>query len=134
MKRGAKGPNAGSFKRGQSGNPGGKPKDLASPEARKVMADIKALAKEYAEEAIKTLAEVMKDAKAPHAAKVAASTAILDRGYGKPSQPIEGQINLFDRMSEDEHRAILAALDALAAREQPLLIEARPVEEGQTAH
>ena len=30
----------------------------------------------------------MRDATAPHAARVSAATAILDRGHGKPTQPI----------------------------------------------
>jgi hypothetical protein len=37
-----------------------------------------------------TLAEVMADKDQPAAARVSAANAILDRGYGKPSQPIDG--------------------------------------------
>jgi len=43
-------------------------------------------AKEYASAALATLAEIMTDEEAPHSARVSASTAILDRGYGKPHQ------------------------------------------------
>ncbi len=39
--------------------------------------------------AIKVLAGIMNQAKAPAAARTAAASAILDRAYGKPKQEIE---------------------------------------------
>jgi hypothetical protein len=43
--------------------------------------------------------------KLPPAARVAAATAILDRGWGKPTQHVEqGQPGDFERMSIDELR------------------------------
>lgn len=45
--------------------------------------DIRSLARTYTDQAIKTLARVMNDPDAPHAAKVAASNSLLDRGWGK---------------------------------------------------
>lgn len=68
------------FKPGQSGNPGGRPKDH----------DIRALARSHTKTALETLIEVAKSKKAPAAARVSASAALLDRGYGKPTQPVEG--------------------------------------------
>lgn len=67
------------FKKGQSGNPGGRPKELHG---------IQALAREHADLAIKVLADVAKRGKS-EAARVAAATALLDRGFGKPSQTPE---------------------------------------------
>ena len=55
----------------------------------KVTAEIKELAQEYGPEALATLAGIMRDAAAPHQARVAASNALLDRGYGKPVQANE---------------------------------------------
>ena len=75
-----------SFKKGQSGNPRGRPK---RPEARNVFADLRAAARELTEDAIDTLATVMKDPKTPAAARISAAQALLDRGYGKPPQAIE---------------------------------------------
>jgi hypothetical protein len=56
----------------------------------KATAEIKALAQDYGPDAIKTLVSIMKAAKQPPAARVAAAKELLDRGYGKAAQPIEG--------------------------------------------
>jgi Family of unknown function (DUF5681) len=70
------------FKKGQSGNPGGRPK---------VVAEVKELAREHTAEAIKTLVSIMNDSKSPPAARVSAANALLDRGYGKPPQHLTGE-------------------------------------------
>jgi hypothetical protein len=36
----------------------------------------------------------MDDPKAPPAARIGAATAVLDRGWGRPTQSIEGQVGL----------------------------------------
>lgn len=69
------------FEKGKSGNPGGRPKDTLG---------LKELARANTEEAIKTLVSIMRNKKASAAARVAAVAALLDRGYGKPSQSISG--------------------------------------------
>lgn len=55
----------------------------------KLTADIKAIAQDYGEEAVKSLVEIMRDGDAPHAARVAAAKDILDRGYGKAQQSLD---------------------------------------------
>jgi Family of unknown function (DUF5681) len=65
------------FKKGQSGNPGGRPK---------VVAEVKELARAHTGEAIETLVSIMSSPKAAPAARVSAANALLDRGYGKPPQ------------------------------------------------
>lgn len=52
--------------------------------------DLAEMAKDHAEAALRTLAEIMQDAEAPAAARVSAANAILDRGYGRPPQAITG--------------------------------------------
>ena len=44
-----------------------------------------AAAKEHGTLALQTLVDVMRDDEAPHAARVSAANAVLDRGYGKPA-------------------------------------------------
>ena len=68
------------FEKGQSGNPGGRPK---------VVAEVRELARQRAPEAIAALVQIMTEGKS-EAARVAAATALLDRGWGKPTQPIAG--------------------------------------------
>jgi Family of unknown function (DUF5681) len=73
----------GGFKPGQSGNPGGRPK---------VVGEIRALARQHTQTALKTLIDIAADKKAPAAARVAAAAHLLDRGYGRPETKIEATI------------------------------------------
>lgn len=57
--------------------------------ANKATRDIRAVAQVYTDEALATLAFVMRSGE-PHAARVAASRELLDRGYGKPAQALVG--------------------------------------------
>ena len=65
------------FKKGQSGNPGGRPKEVA---------EVKALARAHTITAINTLVKIAKSDKATDAARVSASVALLDRGLGQARQ------------------------------------------------
>lgn len=56
----------------------------------KTPTEIRSLARGHTEAAINTLAGIMNASDAPHAARVSAATAILDRGWGKPTQPVSG--------------------------------------------
>jgi len=88
------------FQKGISGNPGGRPK---------VSGDVQELARQKSPEAITTLANIMDDEKAPPAARVAAANALLDRGYGKPTQPISQTLAKVDPSSiSDEELAAIA--------------------------
>lgn len=84
------------FKKGQSGNPRGRPRK--TPEADPVIAALKealkaiskpelvALARSHAPQAVQTLIDCLRDPR--H--RVAAAQALLDRGYGKPQMEIAG--------------------------------------------
>jgi Family of unknown function (DUF5681) len=74
--------NSTSFRRGQSGNPNGRPR---------VLADVQNAARDHSSEAIETLARIMRDPKAPAAARTSAACALLDRGYGKPRQTVHAE-------------------------------------------
>lgn len=55
----------------------------------KLPTDIKALARVHTETALHTLAKIMTADDAPHAARVAAAQAILNRGWGQPHQSVD---------------------------------------------
>ena len=57
----------------------------------KAPTQIRSLARSHTEKAIRTLVGIMNQRKAPPAARVAAANALLDRGWGKPGQPITGE-------------------------------------------
>lgn len=52
-------------------------------------AQFKALARKHTRAAIRTLAAIMNQADGPATARVSAAQAILDRGWGKATQPAE---------------------------------------------
>lgn len=70
----------GKFQKGRSGNPGGRPKEVA---------EVRDLARQHTTEAIKTLVSIMKNPKQAGRSRAAAAEAILNRGWGKPMQPNE---------------------------------------------
>lgn len=67
------------FQPGQSGNPEGR---------RREDSHVRALARQYTEQAIQTLGDIMTDRDAPPACRVTAASSLLDRGWGKPAQAI----------------------------------------------
>jgi hypothetical protein len=66
------------FKKGQSGNPGGMPKG---------MHEVRQLARQHTKLAIERLVYWARSNNAR--ASVAAATALLDRGWGKPTQTLD---------------------------------------------
>lgn len=73
------------FKKGQSGNPTGRPKIVLEDGKT-----LRQLSRDHTLEALNVLLEVMRDKTASHAARVSAAQQIHDRGWGKPSQPLDG--------------------------------------------
>jgi hypothetical protein len=67
------------FQPGQSGNPGGRPKENA---------EVKALARAHGRKAIEKLALLLDSA--DERIQIGAAQALLDRGFGKPAQAITG--------------------------------------------
>jgi hypothetical protein len=73
----------GTFAKGCSGNPGGK---------THLIDEVRDLARMETVGSIQTLAKIRDDDNAPAQARVAASVALLDRGWGKPAQTVIADI------------------------------------------
>jgi hypothetical protein len=97
---------------GRSGNPGGRPGGVA---------EVRELARTHTAEAIECLLKEMRDGDTSHA-RIAAANALLDRGWGRPTQPLAGDADnpvVVNITAEEERRAeVDAAIDA-AFREYP---------------
>ena len=72
----------GQFLPGMSGNAGGRPK---------LIGEVRDLARQFTEEAVETLASIMRNPESPTPARVAAAQALLDRGWGRAAQQVEVQ-------------------------------------------
>lgn len=56
----------------------------------KAPVNIRSLARAHTEKAVQVLGGIMSNEDVPPAARVQAAQALLDRGWGKPTQPISG--------------------------------------------
>ena len=87
--------------------------------ANKVTRELRELAREYTEEAVSALVRILRDKTAPASTQVAAATALLDRGYGRPAQHVDAEINgsllhRLEQMTPQERHARLIELHAKA--------------------
>nr|WP_275183828.1 hypothetical protein [Bradyrhizobium sp. CSA112] len=68
----------------------------------KSLTEIRSAARSHTEAALNCLVGIMGQTDAPPSARVAAANSILDRGWGKPAQPIEngedGPLELLHRI------------------------------------
>lgn len=101
-------------------NPAGRPP---------VIRDIKIAARSHTRQALVTLVSVMNDREAPASARVAASEAILNRGWGRPQQNFEARIEVTDvaKTYVDVLRELnVKAMEAKKARMAEPIIDVTP--------
>jgi hypothetical protein len=87
---------------GRSGNAGGRPRAALN---------VQELARQHTEQAVRALVEALRDPKL----KVAAATALLDRGWGRPIQPLQS-----------ENRTAVLHLVAAQQASRELIAELKP--------
>mgnify|MGYP001597957269 CR=1 FL=1 len=98
------------------------------------MQQVQDAARKHTELAMKTLAEIAGDAGTGASARVAASEALLDRGWGKAPQTVE--MTGINALPEHVIDAILTALETLDAESRGAAKDApgTPGPESATAH
>jgi Family of unknown function (DUF5681) len=99
----------GGFKKGQSGNPGGRPHALVS---------VMALAREHTIQAIRVLSELMREANS-ESVRLNAAEAILSRGWGRPVQAFQVDGNFANRKLTELSNDELAAFEKRLANAEP---------------
>ena len=115
-KRGGARPNTGGGRPGAGRPPGA---------ANKITASVREAAQVFSDEAVNTLAAIMKDQKAPAVARIAACNAILDRAHGRPTQAIDVAVDVgvLDKASLEDR--FVKNMRAAHERQAKLLEERR---------
>lgn len=90
-----------------SPNPKGRPS---------VPIDVKVAAKTYTQDMIDVLVDVALNPKSPPSARVAAANAILDRGHGRATQPMEATVEKID--FAQIHLEVLKEMSEAGRRDQ----------------
>jgi hypothetical protein len=114
----------GGFKKGKSGNPGGRPRALAS-----VMQE----ARRHTWEALRVLLKLMRTAES-ESVKLNAAEAILSRGWGKPIQAFQVDGRFLTKKLAELSSAEIAELEerlSMAQPEQEFLGFIEPSNEGK---
>jgi hypothetical protein len=83
------------FQPGRSGNPGGRPKEVGH---------VRDLARQHTEQAIAALVEVMQTGK--DSARAAAAAELLNRAWGKATQPIKQEASPVIQLSPADVKAL----------------------------
>lgn len=81
------------FEKGKSGNPNGRPK---------IPEDVREMFKAATPAAAGLLIDTVDDKTAPLALRMDAAKAIIERVYGKPTQPIDGNLDATLKIVMDE--------------------------------
>jgi hypothetical protein len=76
----------------------------------KAPTDIRSLARSHTETCVRVLAGIVRQAKAPHSARVQAAQVLLDRGWGKAAQPLTG---------DGENPVVVSLIERVIREPQP---------------
>ena len=105
MARGGKREGAGRKKGSKDTRPRSSPVIIAPAQEKR---ELREAARQFTDDALKALAAICIEGQS-EAARVSAACALLDRGYGKPTQQLEtGSPGEFSRMTDEELEAFIA--------------------------
>ena len=79
----------------------GRPAGSVNKATKELKLNLSELAREYTNEALNTLVDVMQSSQSD-SARIAAATAILDRGYGRPAKTTSLEVNTSCRPTKIE--------------------------------
>jgi hypothetical protein len=104
----------GGFRKGESGNPGGR-----APSAVRVFSNLAVESRKYGKMALSTLVQLCKKDNPPNV-RLSAAVAILDRGFGRPTQSIDlsvdtnaSQLDLFAVLGVEGQQLLQQGLEAI---------------------
>ena len=104
MARGGKREGAGRKKGSKDKRPRSSPVIIAPAQEKR---ELREAARQFTDDALKTLAAICNEGQS-EAARVSAASALLDRGFGKPTQQLEtGLPGEFSRMTDEELDAFI---------------------------
>jgi hypothetical protein len=106
---------SGRWIKGQSGNPGGRPR---------IMRDVQALARQYSGQAVRTLGELMRSEATPPGVRVRAAELLLDRAWGRPLQASVSTNLDVRQLSDEELIAIISEGQAVPELPAPQIEDA----------
>ena len=113
--------NSGLFQKGQSGNPNGRPK---------IPVEVREAIRAACPQAVEYLIELMSNPEEKTAYRLDAAKTLLDRGYGKPVQMQDVQLDMSGAVSLDAQiRAILIERDKNRFYADDVLVKSENVDD-----
>lgn len=102
------------IKPGEVRNPHGRPKKVWTEKElyeKQVKSNLRAAAKEFSPQALKTLVDIMNNETVAAQHRISAANSILDRSHGKPTSNQEISVGVYERMSDRELIRFLTGKD-----------------------
>lgn len=98
------------------------------------VAHLSEIAKEHTPEALNMVLSIMRDKKTPATSRLAAAAMIIERGFGKIPQPVEGSLEVrrtldVTQLTADQRTMLASMLSQARFAGEAKMIEAAPVQD-----